>query len=102
MKEKVQKIVKKITLERTVKLIILLVFIIIGVFIIWSSIIVPYRNRKDTVGCLSKVYEDLKKEWQEGCRIEGKEIGSDGLCPLSPEKASTLYERYNTRKNECL
>jgi len=102
MKEKAQKIVKKITLERAVKLIILLVFLIIAVYIFWSSIIVPYRNRKDTVGCLSKVYDDLKKEWQEGCHIEGKEIGQDGICPLTPERAGALYERYNSRKNECL
>jgi len=104
MEEKIKKGITKRTQKKIIRLSTMLLVLIIALFIIWFLAVTFYKNKNEdkVADCLKEVLEGLKKELQEECQLEGKEVGENGLCPLSPEKAGKLYEKYENKKTECL
>ena len=100
MREKMK--INKKTLNKIIKSGILLVVLGVASYFIWLVFMAPNKSEADSVNCLESVFNNLTKEWQEGCRAEGKVIGADGTCPVSPEKAGQLHEKYEKQKNECI
>jgi hypothetical protein len=107
MKEKIRGLIdeekiKKFMSNRFFNFAVIFAVLIIAVYVLWSSLISPYINRKNLIGCLKEAYAGLDKEHKAGCILEEKEIGSDGLCILSTERVNKLSEQYNIRRDECL
>ena len=57
MREEIKTISKKITLNKLLKLSIILTVLVIAFSVLWSFVITPYRNRKLLDDCLNEKYE---------------------------------------------
>jgi len=94
--------IKKKTLNTIIKSGILLLVLAAASYFIWLIFMSPNRSEADSFSCLKSVHDSLMAEWQEGCKAEGKEIGAEGTCPLSPERAGQLKEKYEKQKEDCV
>ena len=102
MKEKIKKVIKKKNFNKVITIGVILIALMAVFYISWLFAIVPDKNNETTADCLKEILASLKQEWQEGCHLEGKELGEDGFCALNPERAGSLHQKYDNKTKECL
>ncbi|MFA4880441.1 MAG: hypothetical protein WC650_02355 [Candidatus Doudnabacteria bacterium] len=109
MKEKIKKINWfKATLAAAV--------LLIG-FAIFYHYVIYIPNKEDLIRIEEKVDKELNKsmleacledakttsrdQWNEYCKVDNREIGTDGSCLLASNRADDLKKAYQQIKDEC-
>jgi hypothetical protein len=51
--------------------------------------------------CLKDAEEQRKERWNNYCRIDGREIGTDGSCLNTKERADYVNKLLQDSKDDC-
>ena len=87
--------------ENWFKVCIIIAILIIPFSVLWYFVINPYLNSKKLDKCLVNSKEEYRNRFKSSCVIDGREIGKDGFCLQSSERADKLGEYYKELKNDC-
>ena len=87
--------------ENWFKLVIAVVALLVGLSYFNFYALRPLLNKPKIDKCLEDIKDKYNERWKSYCRLDRKEIGTDGFCLLSDERADTVYERFNDEKGDC-
>ncbi len=83
------------------KLIIALVILLVGASFFYSYTLRPILNKPKLNKCLEDVKKSASESWKNYCKLDNREIGTDGSCLLPSDRADVVMERADKAKNDC-
>ena len=87
----------KMSLQQSVKLFLLFV----SILALYQVVISPFLIDKKIEACRDGVIEKYREKWVSYCYLEKREIGEDGLCRLSKERANYVNDQKHEELNQC-
>ena len=97
MKEKIKKIITEITLEKAIKLSIVLAILLVGFAVFYHYVIFPPQAERKLNQCLTNAEFSYYSCWNSHCKILGKE----NSCSLPFDRADRCKEERKEDKDYC-
>jgi hypothetical protein len=83
------------------KIVIAFTIFLIGISFFYSYALKPILDKPKLEKCLNDAHDLREKRWKEWCKIDGKEIGTDGLCLNSQNRYDYANKLEQDTKDEC-
>ena len=97
MKEKIKKIITEITLEKAIKLSIILAILLVGFAVFYHYVIFPPQAERKLNQCLTDAEFSYRWCWNSQCRLLGREEN----CELPFERADICKKQRKEDKDYC-
>lgn len=97
--------IKKLNLDKAVKVSLIVGVLIISFSVLYYLVILPNQNKKELEKCLSEAKQKFEEEWMINCHsIYGEKLiqEHDDLCESLPaDFAEDIKAYYQRAKNDC-
>jgi hypothetical protein len=88
-------------MEKTLKLLFAIAALVAAGTYFYAEAWVPITNGRRVEECLVAAKGKYRERWIDYCKLDKKEIGTDGLCLLSSERVDQTQGRYSEERNDC-
>lgn len=87
--------------ENWFKFSILSLLLLIALSFVFSYVVKPIINERKQLSCIENTRNEYREIWDEYCRVDNRQIETDGSCLLSNDRSNYLLDNYNDEKNDC-
>ncbi len=87
--------------ENWFKLVIAFVILLIGATFFYAYTLRPILNKPKLERCLTAAQDKREERWRSYCRIDNRQIGTDGSCLNTKERADYVNGLLDKDKADC-